>query len=393
MSTAPTPPAPAPATRRRWGCLWPALLIVLLVSVVLNLGTVLVYVGVLENPLEPEPDAIEERFYLGDPDAKDKIAVVRVSGVISGAGIQFPIWQLEAAARDKWVKAVVLRIDSPGGTVTASEELYQNIINLRDNTGRRFKSTGPKPVSVSMGGVAASGGYYIAVAGRPISAFAALPNVAGWAKEHGVKLELVKAGGMKAAGSFFHTLSPEERQTWQDTVDNAYDLFLNVIVANRPALNAKDLREKVVIERMVEKRDEKGNPVSDPKGGEIKILYQRRLADGGTFTATDAQKHGLIDKVEDLPAAIRASAAANGLGSFKAVVYEQRKGLVERLTGLPIQAKSLPDLKQVSARGRIGTVVLTQVWPAHLSIAEAVLTPRLWYLSPTGDAGLLQIDP
>jgi protease-4 len=381
MSTAPVTTPPAPASRRRWGCLLPALLIVLLVSVVLNLGTVLVYVGVLENPLEPEPDAIEERFYLGDPDAKDKIAVVRVSGVISGSGIQFPVRQLEAAARDKWVKAVVLRIDSPGGTVTASEELYQNIVNLRDNTGRRFKSTGPKPVSVSMGGVAASGGYYIAVAGKPISAepttitgsigvFAALPNVAEWAKDNGVKLELVKAGGMKAAGSFFHTLSPEERQTWQDTVDNAYDLFLETIARNRPGLNAKDMREKVVIERMVPKRDEKGNPVSDPKGGE-KILYQRRLADGGTFTATDAQKHGLIDKVEDLPAVIRASAAANSLGSFKAVVYEQRKGLVERLTGLPIQSKSLPDLKQVSS----------------------ALTPRLWYLSPTADAGLLQIDP
>src|SRR6266542_29692 len=125
---------------------------------------------------------------------------------------------LLAAAADRHVKAVVLRIDSPGGTVSASEELLQCIVNVRDNTGRRFPGTAPKPVSVSMGSLAASGGYYIAVAGNPIVAekttitgsvgvFVALPNVADWAHEHGVKLELVKAGGIKASGSFFHKLS------------------------------------------------------------------------------------------------------------------------------------------------------------------------------------------
>ena len=359
------------------------LLIVLFVSLLLNLGTILIYLGAISNPLETDPEGIEERFYLGDPEAKDKIAVVRVGGIISGQGIQFPIRQLEAAAGDKTVKAVVLRIDSPGGTVSASEELYQNIVNLRDNTGRRFKSTGPKPVSVSMGGVAASGGYYIAVAGNPISAerttitgsigvFVAIPNVADLAEKNGVKMELIKAGGIKAAGSFFHKLSPEERQTWQDTVDSAYDLFLDTIHKNRPGLDPRDLREKVIFERMIPKRNEKGNPELNPNGEEIKVPYKRRLADGGTFTAADAQKYGLIDKVEDLPAVIRASAAANGLGTFKAVVYDQKKGLVERLIGLPIQTRQLsPDLNGLSS----------------------ALTPRLWYLSPAADAGLLQGDP
>src|SRR5439155_8804302 len=120
---------------------------------------------------------------------------------------------------------VVLRIDSPGGTVTASEELYQCVVNLKTDNGRRFKGSGPKPVAVSMGGVAASGGYYVAAAGHPISAepttitgsigvFAALPNVAKLAHDNGVKVELVKAGKVKASGSFFHEMTPEERQTW-----------------------------------------------------------------------------------------------------------------------------------------------------------------------------------
>ena len=377
--SSPSPPTPEPSRwRLRLGCLP----VVFVLSVLLNVAVVLIYLGVIANPLESAPDALRERFLLGDPDAKDKVAVVRVSGILTEAGIQFPIRQLEAAAKDKTVKAVVLRVDTPGGTVFASDELYQNVINLRDDTGRRFKGTGPKPVSVSMGSVAASGGYYVAVAGKPISAetttitgsigvFAALPNVAGLAERNGVRVELIKAGGIKAAGSFFHLLSQEERQTWQDTVDNAYDRFLEVIVAGRPPLTAGELRDKVVIDRMVPKRNEKGNVELD-KGNPVEVRYTRVRADGGTFTAADAQKFGLIDKVEDLPATIRATASSAGLSSFKAVLYERTPGLLERVTGLSIQSNppfpSLPD-------------------------ANSALTPRLWYLLPSADVGILLAGP
>ncbi len=383
MSTAPTPtPSPAPQPRRR-GCLFGFVVGVLFLSVLLNLCTLLIYFGAIDNPLEPNPHTLVERFYLGDADAKDKIAVVRVSGVLTEAGIQFPIRQLEAAARDRWVKAVVLRVDSPGGTVTASEELYQNIVNLRDNNGRRFKGSGAKPVSTSMGGLAASGGYYISVAGKPISAepttitgsigvFVALPNVAGWTKEHGIKLELIKAGGIKASGSFFHELSPQERQTWQEVVDGAYDQFLNTITINRPGLSAKDLRDKIVIDSMIPKRDEKGNPLPPVKGVPQEVRYTRSLADGGTYTAGDARRFGLIDAIEDLPAAIRAAAVANGLGSFKAVVYDRQQGLLERMTGLQLRHRqAIPDLSEMAT----------------------TLNPRLWFLAPGADAGLLNPGP
>jgi protease IV len=357
--------------------------VTLFLSLLVNLAVALVYFGAIDNPLEPDPGNLTERFFLGDPDARDKIAVVRVSGVISDSAIKYPVRQLEAAAKDRRVKAVVLRIDSPGGMVSASDELYRNIVNLRDNNGRRFKGSGPKPVSVSMGGVAASGGYYVAVAGHPISAetttitgsigvFAALPNVAEWAKEHGVKVELVKAGGIKASGSFFHTLSPEERQTWQDTVDNAYDQFLGVIAANRPKLTPAELRDKIIIDRPITERDEKGNPKLDAKGNLVQVRYTRTRADGGTFTAADAKAHDLIDKIEDLPDAIRGAAAAAGLGSFKAVVYDRTPGLLERLTGFQIgNRRALPDLADVSA----------------------ALTPRLWYLASAADGGILTTAP
>jgi len=359
------------------------MLAALFLSLLANVAVALIYVGALSNPIEDERPTLTERFLLGDPNARDKIAVVRVSGVISESGIQYPIHQLETAARDRRVKAVVLRIDSPGGTVTASEELYQNILNLRDNTNRRFASTSAKPVAVSMGGVAASGGYYIAVAGQPISAesttitgsigvFAALPNVAEWTNQHGIKVELVKAGAIKASGSFFHSLSPEERQTWQDVVDNAYDRFLAVIAANRPGLTPTELRDKVVIERMITKRDEKGNSLLDPLGREQQTRYQRRRADGGTFTAPEAKNLQLIDHVEDLPAAVRRAATTAGLPSFRAVVYDRTPGLLERFTGLQLRnSPSLPGLSDLTA----------------------TLTPRLWYLAPTADGGIVATVP
>jgi protease-4 len=276
------------------------------------------------------------------------------------------------------VKAVVLRIDSPGGSVTASEELYQCVVNVRDNTGRRFPGTAPKPVTVSMGGLAASGGYYIAMAGSPIVAekntitgsigvFAALPNVAEWAKENGVKLELVKAGGMKASGSFFHTLSPEERQTWQDTVDSAFDNFLDVIAKGRPGFTPEVLKSQVVIDRMIPKRDEKGNPELE-KGKPVEVKYTRVRADGATFTAQQAVEFKLIDGIEDLPAAIRSAAVRAGLASYKAVAYERPQSLLEAVTGLPMQSRARQ---------------------AELLDLSANLTPRLWYLAPTADAGLL----
>jgi protease-4 len=363
--------------------LLPAAILLLFLSVVANIVFLLGYTGAISDPLAEEPEHVEEQFYLGDKKARDKIAVVRVSGVITDGSIAYPVRQLRTAAGDKHVKAVVLRIDSPGGTVTASEELYQCIVNVRDNTGRRFPGTAPKPVSVSMGGLAASGGYYIAVAGNPIVAerttitgsvgvFVALPNVADWADKNGVRLELVKAGGIKASGSFFHKLSPEERQTWQDTVDNAYDTFLDVIAKGRPGLTPDALRKDQVINEMIATRDEKGNPVVDKNKKPIEVKYTRVRADGGTFTSAQAQKFKLIDGIEDLPAAIRSAATRAGLSNFKAVVYEKPSSLVEKLTGLPLSKGANPlDLPEMST----------------------ALTPRLWYLAPTADAGILAPNP
>ena len=141
-----------------------------------------------------------------------------------------------------------------------------------------------------------------------------------------------------------------------------------MITVNRPALTTAVLREKVVIDRMCARRDEKGNPILEPKGTPVQFRYTRTPADGGTFTAIEAKRFGLIDRVEDLPATIRTVATSVGLQSFKAVVYDRPSPILERLTGLQIQRQ--------------------QSFPNFVDISSG-LTPRLWYLSPIADGGIL----
>src|SRR5205823_508360 len=141
----------------------------------------------------------------GDVGATDKVAVVRIAGVLMEGNTGFAQRQIEQAARDRSVKAVVVRIESPGGTISASEDLYRALTYLSDNANKRYSGTGPKPLVASMGNIAASGGYYIAMPASPVYAesttitgsigvFAALPNVSELANKNGIRLEMVKAG-------------------------------------------------------------------------------------------------------------------------------------------------------------------------------------------------------
>src|SRR5207248_6786272 len=166
--------------------------------------------------------------------------------------------------------------------------------------------------------------------------------------KHGVKVELIKAGAIKGSGSFFHDMTPQERQTWQDTVDNAYAIFLKRIGEGRP-LTPEKLRDENVVKKDVPKRNEKGDVVKDDKGNPVMVTYTRVRADGGTFTADEALKFQLIDKVEDLPAAIRSAAAAAGMGSFKAVVYDRPANLLDLLTGGRVAQQPVPDMASITS--------------------------------------------
>lgn len=220
----------------------------------------------------------------------DKIGVVPVEGVITDS-IEIAE-NIDEFAKDGSIAAVVVRIDSPGGGVAASQEIYDAIITLKKK----------KKVVVSMGSVAASGGLLIACAGDKIvanpgtitgsiSAIMQFANVEELLKKVGVKSSVVKSGQYKDIGSPMREMTPEERVIIQELVDDIYNQFIDVIVRDR-----KLKREQVVA-----------------------------IGDGRVFTGRKAKEYGLVDQLGDLNAAAKlASELAGNNGSYD-LVYPKKK--------------------------------------------------------------------
>lgn len=333
------------------------------VSLLGNIG-LLVGLGLVLGGAFDRETELRETHYAGDKWATDKVAIVRVAGMLLEGSNTFAFQQIEAAAKDPAVKAVVLRVDSPGGTIGASDHLHLALTELRAGTSRRYAGTGPKPLTASFGSVAASGGYYIAmpcptVYAEPttitgsIGVFAALPNVSGLAERNGVKLHLVKAGAIKGGGSPLHPFTPADRQPWQDIVDNAYDRFLAVVIAGRPQLSREKLTQDVTT-RVVPHYDDRGNLVGTG------VTLTRYRADGGSYTPPQALQLGLIDSIADLPDVVNRAAAAAGLTRWRAVRYEEPKSWAEWATGVKVGREP----------------------PSAANLLARLAAPRVMYLSP-----------
>src|SRR5262245_15959905 len=186
---------------------------------------------------------LRERHHSGDKSASDKIAIVQIDGLLMEGFTNYANRQIEQAGKDKKVKAVVVRINSPGGTITESDHVYHRLTELRDG-----KDGNPaKPLVVSMGSIAASGGYYIAMPAKALYAekttltgsigvYASFLNVKELADNWGIHMNLIKAGRVKDSGSPFQDMKPDERYMWQQMVNHAYDQFKEVVEKGRPAL-------------------------------------------------------------------------------------------------------------------------------------------------------------
>jgi protease-4 len=315
---------------------------------------------------------LQEKVHAGKASASDKIAVIRIEGVILEGALNYVNRQIDQAAEDKNVKAVVLRINSPGGTITASDDLYKRLKDLRD--GNPDKKTDPKKhVVVSMGSVAASGGYYISMPGKTLVAerstvtgsigiYVALPDLHKLAETYGVDMNIVKRGDLKASGSMFKEMQPNERQMWDDMIEHGYQQFMQVVEEGRPELKGK-LLEKIGGDAKIALH---GKPA--PGTGR----FPRYRADGGIFSADDALEYGLIDKVGYLDDAIKEAKQAAALGEdYKAVTYEKPFSLADALGAVQASESSAKGLD--AAR-----------------LAEGAM-PRLWYLSPGCEvAGILK---
>ncbi len=257
---------------------------------------------------------LEERIIIRESAwATNKIALIDVDGVlenqrermvVTGARGENPIAlfkeKLDKAARDQRVRAVVVRINSPGGTVTASDLMHTEL--------RSFRARTDKPVVASMLDVAASGGYYLACAADRIFAHPTtitgsigvvmlLPEFSGTMQKLGIGMRTFKSGDMKDAGSIFREMTPEERAVFQRLIMGMYERFLAVVRQGRPDLPPERLLA---------------------------------LADGRVYLGPEAREHGLVDDIGTIQDALVAAKQAAGLADQNVLVVQYGRPLSHR---------------------------------------------------------------
>lgn len=243
---------------------------------------------VLVNTLFPDWELSDE----------DRIALVRVEGVILDA--QQTVGELKRFADNPSVKAIVLRIDSPGGGVVPSQEIYDAV--------KRVRNKNNKMVVASMGTVAASGGYYIAAATDRIIAnpgtltgsigvIMELANLEGLLKKIGVESLVVKSGQYKDIGSPLRKMSEGDRRILQSVMDDVHRQFIQAVAEGR-SLDEAEVQP---------------------------------LADGRIFTGRQAREMKLVDELGDLEDAIRLAADLVGIEGEPKVVEPRKRFSIREL--------------------------------------------------------------
>ncbi len=262
--------------------------------------------SVLSIDLTPRVRALQEETVEGHGDAK--ILMMDVSGFISdetpGGALtigtppaRVPLLvrvreELKKAQGDAKVRAVVVRINSPGGTVTASDIVFRELVEFRKATG--------VPIVASMMDVAASGGYYVALAADTIVAHPTTVtgsigvimislNAEGLMQKIGLAANAIKSGERKDMGSPFRPLTAEERAIFQSVIDDLQRQFVAKVVERR----------------------------------KIPAPTAATLADGRIYTAEQALAHHLVDRIGYVSDAVAVARQAAGLDEAKVIVYKR----------------------------------------------------------------------
>ena len=238
-----------------------------------------------------------------------KVAVVDITGIVSRSDATIKL--IHTYRDDPGIKAIVVRINSPGGSVAPVQEIYSELKKLE------------KPVVASMGGSAASGGYYIACAADTIVAnpgtltgsigvIMQFTQLKGLYDKVGLGHKVIKSGDFKDTGSPFRELTEREQSVLQATVDDVYNQFVDTIFEARGDLLTRD---EVVT-----------------------------LADGRIFSGKQALDSKLLDQLGNLPDAIEVAAGLADIeGKPKVVRKEKRTSLLEQLVGI----KQMPPLDEM----------------------------------------------
>ena len=240
------------------------------------------------------------RSMSGGTSIGQKVAVIDITGIITKSDATIKL--IHTYRDDPSIKAIVIRIDTPGGSVAPVQEIYSELQKIE------------KPIVASMGGTAASGGYYVACAADTIMAnpgtltgsigvIMQFTRLKGLYDKIGLEHQVIKSGEFKDTGSPFRTLTEEEQAVLQATVDNVYNQFVDTIFEARQSLLSRS---------------------------EI-----AELADGRIFSGQQALDLKLLDRLGNLPEAIElAGELANIDGKPKVVRKEKKTSLLEQLLGV-----------------------------------------------------------
>lgn len=250
----------------------------------------------------------------GLPTGGARVAVVEIEGIIvDGAAA---VRELREHADNASVKAVVLRVNSPGGVVAPTQEIFAAIQRVRK---------GGKPVIASLGAVAASGGYYVATATDRIYAnpgtltgsigvVMQMANIEGLLKKVGVEYVVVKAGSYKDMGNFARTMTPEERKILQALLDDVYSQFVDAVAEGR-GLDRKEVLA---------------------------------FADGRIYSGQQAQALKMVDDLGGFEDAVEAAGKLANITGRPKLLYPRKRfsfrELFENRLGLPGTATLLPIL-------------------------------------------------
>jgi protease-4 len=288
-------------------------LVLMMLCLLLTTGCVTVKVSLFE-----EPRPLKEKTISGY--RRDKILLLEVSGVIlEGPHRLLGLWkgvtspsrikeELDKAAKDDRIKAVVVKINSPGGTVTAADVILHEL--------KAFKAAKGVPLIVCLQGLAASGGYYVAQAGDLIVAYptcitgsigviAMKFNLQGLMDKVGVGEDVVKSGKWKDFWSPFRPATPAEKQMMKHIIDDFYHKFVDVVAGGR----------------------------------DLSLKKTLALADGRIFTADEALHLGLVDQLGYLEDAINLARIKAGLAPGVRVIVYHRPGSYK-----PTIYSLMPDL-------------------------------------------------
>lgn len=243
-----------------------------------------------------------------------RVAIVELEGII--VDVDDLVRELRRFRDNPLVRAVVIRINSPGGVVAPSQELHQALLKLRE---------AGKPVVASLGAVAASGGYYVAVAADQIYAnpgtltgsigvIMQMANLENLFKKVGVDYVVVKAGQFKDIGNVSRPMTPEERRVLQAVLDDVHGQFIAAVAAGR------NLDRSEVM----------------------------RFADGRIFSGTQAKAHGMVDRLGGLEDAVNEAATLAGLPVPPRVIPPRRRlsimDLLRSQLGLAFLGAARPEL-------------------------------------------------